>query len=244
MVYHLALRQTEGFLRSRATQLELDVPVPDHTTLSRRARKLGKTRYAPVASSRPIHILVDSTGLKIHVGSLRRPPKYRDWRKLHVVVDSKSGHVVASELTSKAVRDCARVPALLKQIENPLASVSADGAYDTERVYRAISAHGAGRSAKIVIPPKRDALLSEEPVLKECNRHIRSVEKVGRRKWQSKSGYTKRSMVENAIYRYEIIIGTDMRSRNLACQRLEARIGWKILNTMTDLGMPESYRLG
>jgi hypothetical protein len=111
IVYHLALRQTEGFLRSLASQLELDLPIPDHTTLSRRARKLGKIRFAPVASSRSIHILIDSTGLKIHVGNLRKPPKHRDWRKLHVAVNSKSGHVVALELTSKAARDCARVPA-------------------------------------------------------------------------------------------------------------------------------------
>jgi hypothetical protein len=243
LVYHLALRQTEGFLRSVASQLELDLPIPDHTTLSRRARKLGKIRFAPAASSRPIHILIDSTGLKIDVGNLRKPPKNRDWRKLHVAVNPKSGHVVASELTSKAVRDCVRVPALLEQIESPLASVSADGAYDTESVYRAISAHGAGRPAKIVIPPKRDALLSSDPVLEERNRHIRSVEKVGRRKWQTKSGYTRRSLVENAIYRDKSIIGTDLRSRNLACQRVETKIGWKILNTMTDLGMPRSYRM-
>jgi len=90
MVYHLALRQTEGFLRSLATQLELDIRVPDHTTLSRRAGKLGRIRFAPAASSRPIHILIDSTGLKIHVGNLRKPPKNRDWRKLHVAVNSKS----------------------------------------------------------------------------------------------------------------------------------------------------------
>ena len=244
LVYHLALRQTEGFLRSLATQLELDIPIPDHTTLSRRARKLGKIRFAPAATNRPMHILIDSTGLKIHVGNLRRPPKQRDWRKLHVAVNSKSGHVVASELTSKAARDCARVPALLKQIESPLASVSADGAYDTESAYRAVSAHGAGRPAKIVIPPQRDALLSSDPVFEKRNRHIRSVQKVGRRKWQSKSGYTRRSLVENAIFRYKAIIGADLRSRNLACQRVEARLGWKVLNTMTDLGMPESYRVG
>jgi hypothetical protein len=86
--------------------------------------------------------------------------------------------------------------------------------------------------------------MSLRAAVRERNRHIRSVEKIGRRKWQSKSGYTKRSMVENSIYRYKAIIGTDMRSRNLACQRVEARIGWRILNTMTDLGMPRSYRVG
>ena len=92
--------------------------------------------------------------------------------------------------------------------------------------------------------PNVDRLLSSDPVLKERNRHIRSIEKVGRREWQRKSRYTKRSMVENAIYRYKAIIGADMRSRSLACRRVETRIGWKILNTMTDLGTPQSYRAG
>ena len=132
---------------------------------------------------------------------------------------------------------------MVGQIESPLASVSADGAYDTESVYRAIAAHGAGRPARIVIPPKRDARLSSDPVLRERNRHIRSVEKFGRREWQRKSGYTKRSMAENVIHRYKAIIGTGTRSRNLACQRAEMKIGWKILNTMTELGMPQSYRV-
>ena len=245
LVYHLALRQTEGFLRSLASQLELDLPIPDHTTLSRRARKLGKIRFAPGASSRPIHILIDSTGLKIHVGNLRQPPQNRDWRKLHLALNPKSGHVMASELTSKAVRDCARVPALLKQIESPLASVSADGAYDKQAVYEAGENHTDTGSPRALIPPEKNAQLKPEAaVLRERNRNIRSRTRLGKRRWYTKSGYSRRSLVENAVYRYKSIIGTDMRSRNLACQRAETKIGWKILNTMTDLGMPQSYRVG
>jgi hypothetical protein len=53
LLFHLALRQTEGFLRSLASQLELDIPIPDHTTLSRRARKLARIRFAPAASHPP-----------------------------------------------------------------------------------------------------------------------------------------------------------------------------------------------
>ena len=52
-----------------------------------------------------------------------------------------------------------------------------------------------------------------------------------------------RSMVENTVYRYKIIIGREMRARSLAGQRVEARIGCKIINTMTRLGMPDSYRV-
>jgi hypothetical protein len=88
MVFHLPLRQTEGFLRSLANMLEVEIPIPDHTTLSRRGKKLGKIPiYAP-DGNRPIHILFDSTGLRIHVGNLRRPPKKRAWRKLHLAVDA------------------------------------------------------------------------------------------------------------------------------------------------------------
>jgi hypothetical protein len=74
MVFHLPLRQTEGFLRSLANMLEVEIPIPDHTTLSRRHKTLGEIPVRAVASNRPIHLLIDSTGLRIHVGNLRKPP--------------------------------------------------------------------------------------------------------------------------------------------------------------------------
>lgn len=91
----------------------------------------------------PIHLLIDSSGLKVHVGKLRKPPRNRDWRKLHFGVDAITGEVVACNLTSKSARDAARVPALVKQIERPIASVRADAAYDRRGVYETIdrSAH-------------------------------------------------------------------------------------------------------
>jgi len=82
MIFHLPLRQTEGFLRSLADLLEVDLPVPDHTTLSRRLKELGDISFRWLSTDRPIHLLIDSTGLRIHVGDLRKPPKRRAWRKL------------------------------------------------------------------------------------------------------------------------------------------------------------------
>jgi hypothetical protein len=117
MVLHLGLRQTEGFLCLLFSLLNLDCQAPDHTTISRRARKLGKLPICPPAGKRPVHILIDSTGLNIHVGTLRKPPKNRDWRKLHISVNAVTGQVIACDLTSKSARDASRVPALLKQID-------------------------------------------------------------------------------------------------------------------------------
>jgi hypothetical protein len=110
VVFHLPLRQTEGFLRSLADKLEVEIPIPDHTTLSRRLRMLGEISYNAVAGNRPIHLLIDSTGLRIHVGNLRKPPKKRAWRKLHLAVDANTGEIVASDLTGRRTHDCTPGP--------------------------------------------------------------------------------------------------------------------------------------
>ena len=81
-------------------------------------------------------------------------------------------------------------------------------------------------------------------VLKERNRNVHSRARLGARRWHTKSGYSRRSMVENAVYRYKCIIGPAMRSRTLQGQGVEARVGCRILNTMTALAMPESHRVG
>jgi len=156
MVFHLPLRQTEGFLRSLADMHEVEIPIPDHTTLSRRLKTLGEIPFRAVASHRPIHLFIDSTGLRIHVGNLRKPPRNRAWRKLHLAVDAGTGKIVTSDLTSRRTQDCARVPALLGQIDHRVASVSADGAYDTEGTYEAAQAQGEGRAVSVLIPPGRD----------------------------------------------------------------------------------------
>ncbi len=247
MVYKLAYRQTEGFLNSIASLLGLGIEIPDYSTLCRRSRLLRKKLRIPkAASSQPIHLMIDSTGLRIHVGTARKPPKQRAWRKLHIAVDRKTGNIVASELTASRARDATRVPALLTQIQAPLVSVAADSAYDKEAVYETIEAHSPGRRTRVVITPQRNATLSQNSntAMQERDRHIRAIERHGRREWYKLSGCTKRSMVENAVYRYKAIIGPEMRTRTLARQRVEHRIGCEILNKMTALGMPDTYCAG
>jgi hypothetical protein len=91
MIFHLPLRQTEGFLSSLAVLLEVELPIPDHTTLPRRLKKPGDINFRWLATDRPIHLLIDSTGFRIHVGHLRKPPKRRVWRKLHLAVNADTG---------------------------------------------------------------------------------------------------------------------------------------------------------
>ena len=108
-VYHLALRQTEGFLESLSVRLGLNLRIPDHTTLSRRASCLNvNVFHQPTAQ--PLHILVDSTGLKVYVDSeWRKHSSRRLWRKLHLVVDAQTGDILASELTTNKEGDASQV---------------------------------------------------------------------------------------------------------------------------------------
>ena len=101
MVYKLALRQAEGFLSSIASLLGLNIKIPHYSTLSRWAKALRKKLKIPkAASDQAIDVMIDSTGLKIHVGNARKPPKKRAWRKLHLAVYRETGGIVASELTA------------------------------------------------------------------------------------------------------------------------------------------------
>ena len=92
---------------SRARTCPADL-IPDHTTLSRLLQKLGEIRFRRPETGRPIHLLIDSTGLRIHVGHLREPPKRRAWRKPHLAVDASTGEIVASDLTGRRTRDSAQ----------------------------------------------------------------------------------------------------------------------------------------
>ena len=95
----------------------------------------------------------------------------------------------------------------------------------------------------LILPKKNAQVKPEVAALRERNRNIRSRSRLGARKWHTKCGYSRRSMVENTVYRYQALIGPTMRSRTLQGQRVEARIGCRILNTMAALGMPQSRRV-
>src|ERR671933_1734295 len=163
LVFHLALRQAEGFVTSLLRLLGLDLPVPDHTTLSRRGRAFPDRRPHIVPHG-PLHLLINSTGLKLfgkgEWDSEKHGRARRSWRKLHLAIDAETGEIVASVLTGNEIGDAGQVPILLEQVEGEIASVMADGAYDGEPVYHAIEARQPQLPPAIVIPPHRSAILS------------------------------------------------------------------------------------
>jgi len=134
LVFHLALRQAEGFARSILMRLGLDLAVPDHTTLSRRGCAFAGRQPRVQASQGPVHLVLDSTGLELFGQGEWCAAKHgrtrRRWLKLHMGVDVSTGEIAAHLLTDGHADDAAQVPALLHQPEGTIASVTADGAYD------------------------------------------------------------------------------------------------------------------
>jgi len=244
LVFHQPLRQTEGLMHSIADVLEVDIPVPDHTTLSRRG---GGLTILPkcVDHTEPLHLLIDSTGLKIYGEGEWLDQKHgvrsrRRWRKLHLGVDAVTHEIVAVELTPDGVGDVSEVPPLLDQIDADVASMTADGAYDGDAVYDAVTERHP--EAVVIIPPRATAVPSETTPTRR-DKHLAEIEKHGRIGWQRRSGYNRRSLVETAVYRYKTIVGRRLHARTLSNQRIEAKVGCNVLNRMTGLGMPASARI-
>lgn len=227
-VFHLVLRQTEGLLGSILGLLGLDLPVPDHSTLARRAQTLTLPR-PPQATNGPLHLLVDSTGLKLRGpgewliekhGTTRR----RSWRVLHIGLDATSGRIVAATLTERGIDDAAQVGPLLDQLTESVASLTGDGAYDRTGVYAAVLSDTAETA-----PTPRD-------------RHIQAIAATGRMAWQRTSGYNARARVESQMARWKQVLGPALRFHTAAAQATEVRVAVNVLNRLLDLGSPNSVR--
>ncbi len=242
LLFHLPLRQTEGFVASLLRLMDLDLHAPDHTTLSRRNRGVLVPALRR-ADDGPIHLIVDSTGLKIYGAGEWCARKHRKaherggWRKLHIGVD-EDGYVVAEALTQHTVDDADVLPDLLDQIDAPLERFTGDGAYDTRGVYRAVG----GPGVQIVVPPRRPATASPEATgpWAQRTRHIERIAEIGRLAWQKDTGYRQQARVEGTFLRYKRILGGSLRATGFEAQQREARVGCTVLNTMLALGKAQS----
>ena len=247
-VFRLALRQTEGLIGSVMSLLKLDLAVPDHSTLSRRAAtvEVPRSRASPRVS--PLHLLVESTGLKLCGAGEWLHEKHstkvrRSWRKLHLGLDAGTGRIVASRLTTKDVDDGSQVGHLLDRIDGQFASFTGDGAYDQAGVTTSIGLRYP--DATIIVPPRSTAVPSDtaETAPTQRDRHLRAIAEHGRMAWQATSGYTRRARAETAMSRFKHVIGDGLRSHADERRAIEVEVAIHILNRMLDLGRPNSVRI-
>lgn len=184
--------------------------------------------------------------------SLRRGPmpeekhgtkSRRNWRKLHLAQDADSGDIIADVVTDQNAGDASQVEPLLDRIGVSIRQFTADGAYDGDPTYDAVTRHSP--EAAVVIPPRANALdRPDSDCPTQRDRHIAAINADGRMKRQVATGYGKRSLVETAIGRYKSTIGRRLRARSFSAQQTEVAVGCTILNRMLACARPKSIRCG
>ena len=164
----------------------------------------------------------------------------RGWKKLPLGVD-RSGVIVARALTEARVDDATPGLTRIEAVDGTLGRVTADAAYDTIGCYEAAGARGA----TVVVPPTSTAHVSRHGPRSSARDHtIVAVKERGRRRWTKTSGYHGQARVENAFFRYTLIIGDSLRACSPAGRGTEIDLACNILNQMTGFGRPMSYRIG
>ena len=247
-VYHLSNRGVEGFVGSLFRMMNINLPVPDHSTLSKRGKELKVN--LPKKTSQNLNIVMDSTGLKIYGEGewkvrMHGVSKRRTWLKLHVGANPEDGEIQAVLVTKNNVSDDQAVKPLLDQIEQTIIDFAADGAYDKRKVYDSLNAHSP--DVNILIPPRKNARIWKHGNTKaerlKRDENLRTIRKDGRKEWKKNSGYHVRSLAETTMFRLKTIFGSELSARLLETQTTQALIRCAALNKMTQLGMPESYKV-
>ena len=213
----------------------------------RRANGLSIAQVMRQAGPVPIHLVVDSTGLKIFGEGEWLAQKHkikgirRRWRKLHLGLDLHSGAIVCADLTHDDVGDSTALPRLLDQLDAPVTGFLADGAYDGAST-RDLLRERYGETLDVVIPPPKNAVIrpqsAQDPTVRD--RHIAQIRRNGRMAWQAATGYNR---IETQIGRWKGVIGPKLKSRSFSRQITEIKVGQKVRNTMTALGRPVFERI-
>jgi hypothetical protein len=243
-VFNQRLRQTTGLVKSLFKLMNINLPVPDYSTLSRRAGNIKINIYTIPKNT--VNFIVDSSGIKIYGEGEWKVRKHgytkrRTWRKFHISIDL-DGEIRTAELTENSIADCHVVKDLMNQENDKIESIYADGAYDKENVYKVAKEK---EIKNFMIPPQKNAKIKQHGNCKKephpRDENLRKIRKTTRKQWKVNSGYHKRSLSENTMFRFKTINGNKLFSRKFENQKTEFLIGISILNKMFRNGMPISY---
>ncbi|MEO0537736.1 MAG: IS5 family transposase [Cyanobacteria bacterium P01_A01_bin.123] len=243
-LFQLAGRQAQGLTQSLFKLMQINLPVPDHSTVSRRLGTLSVSMPVQQRTG-PRHVVVDSTGIKVYgEGEWKTRQhgvsKRRTWRKLHLGVDEATGEILIAEVSTNDYRDSEILASLLDGVRDEVSQVSGDGAYDTFECHDVI----AQRGAVATIPPRRDAQRSqpnETTPTHPRDQILQRIEQVGRQRWKQESRYHRRSLAETMMFRVKVTFGGRVRSRIFDNQAVELFLQCAVLNRMIQVAKPDSY---
>lgn len=161
----------------------------------------------------------------------------RQWRKVHLAIDANTLEIRAVEVTGNRVGDAPMLKPLLDQIapEEAIASLSADGAYDTRACHAAI----AQRGGMAMIPPRKNSQLwkGEGAAVQVRNAAVVACQRLGWSIWKKWSGYHRCSLVETKMHCFKRL-GERVMARTFERQVTELHVRVALLNRFTQMGRP------
>ena len=235
--FGLTLRAAQGFGISLAELMGLGVNIPDYTTLGRRLKGVSKAIGAKVTKGKALHVVVDSTGLKVFgegEWKVRQHgySKRRTWMKLHLAVNEADNQILSMVLTDNSYKDNEVFEELMYDVDGEIDQATGDGAYDAKNCWNWVEENGV----RGVFPPRRGATLKSHGNAKakpsQRDKLVRLRRNVGKKVWKKKTKYSRRSLAETAMYRFKTLFGGELSSRMNSNQIGEALIKCRILNMM------------
>ena len=154
-VYSSPFRQLQGLMQDFLSLIDKGCACPNYTTICRRSTSLRVP--ANVKRRGPLHVVFDSTGLKVYgegEWKLKKhgPSYHRGWKKIHIGMCVETQQIVVASISDKELGDSQALPELLEAIDGDVIEVIGDGAYDTRNCYEAIHKRGA----RPTIPPRKE----------------------------------------------------------------------------------------
>ncbi|OOY14404.1 IS5 family transposase [Thioclava sp. DLFJ4-1] len=246
VLLQLPLRQTAGMVAHLLRLAGLDWTVPDFSTLCRRQKTLVvQIPYRRVDGR--LNLLVHSTGIKFLGDGEWQARKHgvrgrRQWRKVHLAMDTATSDIRAIEFTPSGDGDSPIKPDLLGQIpkDEQIGTVTADEAYHTRRCQAAITA----RLAVPIIPVRKNGRPWKEngPAAKARNETLRATKHYGKAFWNTWTGFHARSRVE-AKMRGIKEFGERIAAKDPDLQTAEIPIRVALMNRFNALGTAEIVRV-
>jgi len=242
-LFKMPLRSTQGFVSSLLELLGLNIKAPDYSSLSLRQKNLEIELPKSNDKLGSMHLVVDSTGAKLYGEGewkvrMHGKSKRRSWLKIHLGINEKTKDIEASVLTSDNVHDCEVRQDIVDQVDGDIYQLTGDGAYDTHDSY--MTAVDAG--AKPCFPPRENAKRhkAKDEGWRLRNHAVSEVRYKGSKFWKQKNNYHRRSIAENAMFRFKQLFGDKISARTFDRQATEVQIKCCIINKINTLGMPVS----
>ena len=255
-IFHLALRQTDGFMAFLFKIMGIASGSPDYTTISKRMPDI-KVRYRKKVhynSDEGIVMLIDSSGFKVFGEGEWMRKKHgatyqRTWRETHIALDYETRDIIGFINTTAHVHDNTQLKPLIKQVakggSHKIKTIIGDGAYDAKDNYKL----GKRLGFEMIAPPPKNAIEHlntgwhyqwyDTPGWEERNAVVRHIEEFGLDGWKADVNYHRRSLVENAFYRWKTIFSGKLKSRKEDTQYTEQALRAKIINLFNGLGLPK-----